>query len=428
MSGTNTTDFEVHPAIDRVWREIENREEELIQLVSNLVWYQSTLGNEADVQHFVAGHLQLSGLETDVWDIDESLKELPEAGDSGIPFEGRPNVAGVQRGAGGGRSLILNGHVDVVSPEPVENWTRDPWITEIDENRMYGRGALDMKSGVAINLMLPRWLRDVGIQTHGDIIVQSVIEEECTGNGALDMSRRYSADAAVITEPTGGTFTQAHVGVMWFKIRVKGRSAHAAVAPTGVNAISKTVPIIRALEDLDRELNEGAHPAFEGIDHPINLNIGVMSSGDWPSTVPGMAELDCRVSFYPGKSVQEMRSEVEQAVQHAAQTDEWLRENPPEIVYHGFQSGGSTVSMEEPHVQLLGGWHQYLNAEPMRPRSGTGTNDMRYFNFAGIPCGCYGPGGRGAHAADEYLDLTTLVPTAKVLAAFLLDWCGIVEE
>jgi acetylornithine deacetylase len=143
--------------------------------------------------------------------------------------------------------------------------------------------------------------------------------------------------------------------------------------------------------------------------------------------VPGMAELDCRVSFFPGKTVQEMRDDVEQAVKHAAQTDPWLQENPPEIIYHGFQSGGSTVSMDEPHVRMLGKWHEYLREEPLRPRAGTGTNDMRYFNFSGIPCGCYGAGGAGAHAADEYLDLSTLVPTAKVLAAFVLDWCGIVE-
>lgn len=153
-----------------------------------------------------------------------------------------------------------------------------------------------------------------------------------------------------------------------------------------------------------------------------------MSSGDWPSTVPGMAELDCRVSFFPGKTVDEMRGEIEQAVAHASQTDAWLQEHSPEIIYHGFQSGGSTVSMEEPSVQMLAGWHQYLHEEPLQPQSGTGTNDMRYYNFAGIPCGNYGPGGFGPHAVDEYLDITTLVPTAKVLAAFMLDWCGIVEE
>ena len=427
MTDTSVYDHDIHPAIDRLWREIENREEELVQLVADLVWHQSLLGNEAPIQQYVAGHMQLSGLETHSWDIDESIKSLPEAGDSGVPFEGRPNVAGIHRGEGEGRSLIFNGHVDVVSPEPVENWTREPWGAAVEDGRMYGRGALDMKAGVAINLMLPRYLRDIGIQTHGDVIIQSVIEEECTGNGALDMSRRFPADAAIITEPTGGTFRTAHVGVMWFTIRVTGKSAHAAVAPTGVNAISRMVPIIRALEQLDQELNEEHHPAFEGFDHPINLNIGVMRGGDWPSTVPGMAELDCRVSFFPGKTVEEMRNEVEQAVRHASQTDPWLQEHPPEVIYHGFQSRGSTVSPHEPHVQMLRQWHERLTGESAEFTSSTGTNDMRYFNFAGIPCGCYGPGGYGPHAADEYLDIATLVPTAKVLGALMLEWCGIVE-
>jgi acetylornithine deacetylase len=415
-------------AIEKLWAEIDKREDELIELVQELVRYPSVLGEEAPIQQFIAGYMTLSGLDTESWDLDEDLKNVPEAGDSGVPFEDRPNVAGWLRGAGGGRSLIMNGHIDVVSPEPLANWTRDPWAAEIDGGRMYGRGALDMKSGVAINLLLPRLIRDAGIQLKGDLNVQSVIEEECTGNGALDMSRRYQADAAIITEPSGGAFTAAHVGVMWFKVRVTGRSAHAAVAPAGVNAISKMVPIIKALEDLDKELNEDRHPAFEGLEHPINLNIGVMQAGDWPSTVPGAAELHCRVSFFPGKTVAEMRDDVEQAIRHAAQTDPWLQENMPEISYYGFQSGGSTVSMDEPSVKMLASWHERVRGGTLVPKSGTGTNDMRYFNFAGIPCGCYGASGSGAHAADEWLDVTSLAPTAKVLGAFLLDWCGVAGE
>jgi acetylornithine deacetylase len=422
------TDETTRYAIDRLWSEIDKRRDEFIELVQELVRFQSVLGQEAGIQQFVAGHMTLSGLETQTWDLDESLRHVPEAGDSGVPFEGRPNVAGWLHGAGDGRSLILNGHVDVVSPEPVENWTRDPWAAEIDGDRMYGRGALDMKSGVAMNLMLPRLIRDTGIRLRGGLHVQSVIEEECTGNGALDMSRRFSADAAIITEPSGGTLTAAHVGVMWFRIKVTGRSAHAAVAPTGVNAISKMVPIIKALEDLDKELNEDTHPAFEGIEHPINLNIGVMQAGDWPSTVPGAAELNCRVSFFPGKTVAEMRDDIEQAVRHAAQTDPWLQEHMPEITYYGFQSGGSTVSMDEPSVKLLAEWHETVRGGPLLPRSGTGTNDMRYFNFAGIPCGCYGASGGGAHAADEWLDITSIAPTAKTLGAFILDWCGVAGD
>ncbi|MCC6314222.1 MAG: M20/M25/M40 family metallo-hydrolase, partial [Thermomicrobiales bacterium] len=147
--------------------------------------------------------------------------------------------------------------------------------------------------------------------------------------------------------------------------------------------------------------------------------------GDWPSTVPGSCELHCRLSFYPGQSVAETRAAIEAAMHEAAQGDEWLREHPPIITYDGFGSAGSEVSMTEPSVQMLAGWHTRVTGVPMDPRSGTGINDMRYFNFRGMPAGCYGADGAAGHAADEWLDLRSLAPTAKVLGAFLLDWCGV---
>jgi acetylornithine deacetylase len=420
-----TADETTQKAIDQLWEEIERREDDLIETVAELVRRPSLLGEEAEVQAYVANHLRDSGLDVSVWDLDESIKELPNAGDSGVPFAGRPNVAGVRSGAGGGRSLIVNGHVDVVSPEPVEAWSYDPWQPTIVGDRMYGRGAHDMKSGDALNLMLPRLLRDAGIELQGDLIIHSVIEEECTGNGALDAARRHRADAAVVTEPSGGRFTQAHVGVLWFRIAVSGRSCHAAYAWQGVNAITKAIPIMQALQRLDTRLNAQAHPAFAGVEHPINLNIGVIRGGDWPSTVPGACELHCRLSCYPGQSVAETRREIEAAVAEGIAGDPWLEEHPPSIVWDGFQSAGSTVSMDEPSVQLLNAWHERVFGAPMEPVAGTGINDMRYYNFEGIPAGCYGPAGANAHAADEWLDLRSLVPTAKVLGAFMLNWCGV---
>jgi acetylornithine deacetylase len=287
---------EMTPAIDRLWSEIDRRQDELVETVAELVRRPSPLGQEAEAQVYVASHLRASDLDVDAWDLNESVKTLPNAGDSGVPFPGRPNVAATLAGAGGGRSLILNGHIDVVSPEPVAAWSFDPWRATIAGDRMYGRGAYDMKSGVALNLMLPLLMRDLGIQLAGDLIVQSVIEEECTGNGALDAARRYPADAAVVTEPTGGQFTHAHVGVLWFRIGVTGKAWHAMQAWKGVNAITKAIPIMQALQALDARLNEQTHPAFTGIEHPINLNIGVIHGGDWPSTVPGACELHCRLS------------------------------------------------------------------------------------------------------------------------------------
>ena len=172
-------------AIERLWAEIDRREDELIETVAELVRRPSPLGAEAEAQAYVAEHLTASGLDVDVWDLDESIKALPNAGESGVPFPGRPNVAGTRKGTGGGRSLIVQGHIDVVSPEPIAAWSYDPWQPTIVGNRMYGRGTYDMKSGDALNMMLPRLPRDLGIQLAGDLIIQSVIEEECTGNGAL---------------------------------------------------------------------------------------------------------------------------------------------------------------------------------------------------------------------------------------------------
>jgi acetylornithine deacetylase len=290
---------------------------------------------------------------------------------------------------------------------------------------MYGRGAHDMKSGDAIILFLPRLLRDLGIEPRGDLIIQSVIEEECTGNGALDAARRYHADAAVIPEPTGGRFTAAHVGVLWFRIGITGESAHAAVAWQGVNAITKAIPIMQGLQALDQRLNEQAHPAFAGVEHPINLNIGVIQGGDWPSTVPGACELHCRLSFYPGQTVAETHREIEAAIAASIAGDEWFAAHPPRITWDGFQSAGSTVSLQEPSVELLGAWHERVFGAAMTPVAGTGINDMRYYNFVGIPAGCYGTKGGNGHAAGEWLDLRSLAPTAKVLGAFALDWCGV---
>ncbi|MFN8590851.1 MAG: ArgE/DapE family deacylase [Thermomicrobiales bacterium] len=421
----NSTDHGTQSAIDRLWAQIERREDELIETVTELVRRPSPLGAEAEAQAYVAEHLRESGLAVDVWDLEDSVRDLPNGGDSGVPFPGRPNVAGTVRGAGGGRSFILNGHIDVVSPEPVSAWSHDPWQATIVGDRMYGRGAYDMKSGDALNLMLPRLLRDVGIELRGDLVIHSVIEEECTGNGALAAARRYHADAAIMTEPTGGLFTQAHVGVLWFRIAITGKSWHAMQAWKGVNAITRAIPIMQALQELDARLNQQTHPAFAGIEHPINLNIGVIQGGDWPSTVPGACEIHCRLSCYPGQSVLETRREIEAAVAAVVESDSWFAEHPPVITWDGFQSAGSEVSMDEPFVRLLAAWHQRVVGQPMALKAGTGINDMRYYNFEGIPAGCYGATGANGHAADEWLLLPSLVPTAKVLGAFLLEWCGV---
>jgi acetylornithine deacetylase len=310
----------------------------------------------------------------------------------------------------------------------VRNRDHAPVPREIAGDRMYGRGAYDMKSGVALNLFLTRLLRDLDIPLKGDLTIHSVIEEECTGNGALAASLRDRADAAIVTEPHFGDFTRAHLGVVWFRVKVEGRSAHAGHAWQGVNAIVKTAPIVLALRDLDERMNTHVHPLWEGINHPINLNVGVIQGGDWPSTVPGACELHSRTSFFPSMSKDELKAEIRSTVDRVAQADEWLRDHPPVVTFDGFQTDGVILDEDEAFLNVLEVASTTVLDRPFLPRIATAVNDMRYYIFQGVPSTCYGAAGGNAHAADEWLDLTSMAPAAKVLAKFIVDWCGVEDR
>jgi acetylornithine deacetylase len=409
----------------RLFAAIEERADELIATVAELVREPSVLGNEAGVQRVVARRLTEAGMRVETYDLPEDTPQQPNGGTSGVPFAGRPNVHGYRTGSGGGRSLILNGHVDVVSPEPVSAWTHDPWGAEIVGDRMFGRGAYDMKSGVGVNLFLARLLNDLDIPLKGDFTIHSVIEEECTGNGALAASLRDMADACLIPESTDYILTVAHPGVIWFRVRIEGRAAHAGHAWQGVNAIVKAVPVINALAQLNEDLNLQVHPLWADHYHPINLNIGVIQGGDWPSTVPGACELHCRTSFFPGTTVEEMQAKIADAVNAAAETDEWLREHRPVVSYDGFRTNGVIVDQDEPLVQLMHSTFSAVTGEKLENKIGTAVTDQRYYNFRGVPSVCFGAQGDNAHAADEWLDLTSLPVVAKVMGSFILDWCGV---
>ena len=412
-------------ARDRLWAAIDERVDELTEITAELVRRPSLLGEEAEVQAYVAEHLGGSGMAVESYDLDESIKAQPNAGDSLTPFPGRPNVGGKRPGGAGGRSLILNGHVDVVSPEPVAAWSHDPWAAEVVDGKMYGRGAYDMKSGVALNLFLVRLVNDLGIELGGDLTVHSVIEEECTGNGALAASLRDRADACLVTEPHFTGYTRAHPGVIWFRVSVPGVSAHAGHAWKGVNAIVNAVPVIQALAKLNDDLNLDLHPLWEGMHHPINLNVGVIEGGDWPSTVPGSCELRCRTSFFPGTTVEEMQSRISRAITEAIQPHEWLREHPPVVTYDGFRTEGVILDDQEPMLGTLNDAYRTVLGKEMSADIMTAVTDQRYYSFAGVPATCFGAAGGNAHAADEWLDLASMPVAAKVIAQFIVDWCGV---
>jgi acetylornithine deacetylase len=417
-------------AKERLREAIIEREQELVELLQALVRQPSTLGNEAGAQEVVANYLREGGIEPDVWEIDEAdLRSKARAANTGVPYAGRPNVAGTLRGVGGGQSLILNGHIDVVPVEPISDWSYDPWGAEIVGGRMYGRGADDMKSGVAVNLFITRLIKELGIQLQGDLIVQSVIEEESGGNGALSAALRYQADGALVTENMGEEYMLSEMGPFWFDITVTGLSEHAANAHKGVNAIEKMVPIMAALRELEAEFDANRHPDFADFEHPANLNFGIIQAGDWRSVVPRECKLGCRFAYFPGTTWEEMDARLRATIDKVAQADPWLREHPPVISYTGLNAEPSTISVDSPIIQTLSAAYKAETGEPIYGSHATGTTDARFFrNVSKIPATCFGTIGQNCHAANEWVELDSLHRVARVVGAFTLDWCGVADE
>lgn len=417
-------------ARSRVLAEIDDNWEREVDFLRGLVRRPSTLGSEAIVQRFVAEELREMGLEPDVWQIDHAeIASLPGYSPVEWSYEGRPNVAAVWHSAsGGGRSLLLNGHVDVVPATPEHHWTFDPWGGEVANGRMYGRGAADMKAGVAAMVYAVRALKEAGVGLRGDVILETVIEEECTGNGALAArARGYGADAAIIPEPFGRRLLEAQVGVMWARVTVRGRGAHAERASASVNAVLKACHLLEAVKELEERVNDPAdrHPLFEGVEHPLNYNIGVVRGGDWASSVPEECVFEVRISCYPGENLEEVGSRFRAHLLEAAQRDPWLSENPPEISFYAFRAEGCVVDRAEPIVQTLRRCHQETTGEEPSLFSFTGTTDARFFNlYHGIPATCYGPAGANLHAPDEWVDLESVREVTRVLALSAMDWCG----
>src|SRR3954464_14506517 len=280
-------------------------EAEMEALLADLVAPRPLFGAEAAGQDVMRRAFAGLGLEPVDVPLDAAaLRASPAASPFSWDVAGKASVvARWPPGGDGGRSLILNGHVDVVSAAPESLWSVDPWTATRDGEWMYGRGAGDMKAGLAAIVGAVAGLRRLGLAPCAPVELQSVVEEECTGNGAAACVLAGSrADAAVLTEPTDGQIWNAQIGVLWFSLRVFGRPAHAAYASSGDNAIEASFAAIRALRALEVELNAAPPPPFDAVEHPINLNVGTIRGGDWPSTVAGEGVTECRVPALSGQT------------------------------------------------------------------------------------------------------------------------------
>ncbi len=312
----------------------------LLDYLSELISIRSLTGEEGEAQRNVSEKMADIGLEVDSWDLDlETLREHPDFSMEVDRGEGT-GVVGVYGEDRGGRSLILNGHVDVVPPGDDSNWSYPPWEATIDSGRVYGRGAVDMKGGLSCALFAVKAIRGTGIQLDGKLMIESVVGEEDGGVGTLaSVLRGYTADGGVIMEPTELKIAPAQAGALCFRIKVHGQSAHACVREEGVSAIEKFMPIYAALTKLEKDRNSEVNdPLYSRYSLPIPLNLGKIQAGNWPSTVPESLVLEGRYGIGVGEDIEEARRVFEKTLSETVEADPWLREHRPDMEWWGASS------------------------------------------------------------------------------------------
>ena len=348
------------PDLLEIQQAVASQRDWAVDILGNWVRHGSVLGSEGSAQEYIAGVYESLGLETRLVRIDaDRIRHLPGFSPVDWSYEGRPNVVGIHDpGQKSGRTLVFNGHVDVVSPEPSELWTSPPFEARIvaheqdGETWMYGRGAADMKGGSVCYLWALASLRELGLEPASRLTCQSSIEEECTGNGTLALlADGYTGDACIIPEPFGETYMRCQVGVVWFEVRVLGKTTHVQGTQQGVNAIDKSWAIIGGLSGLEDELNrpERIPDLYAEVEHPVNLNVGIIRGGDWASTVPGSCVTRFRIGLFPGEDLADVKQKIEETLATAAAADPWLKEFPPTVRYIGFQAEGCEFDVNHPY-------------------------------------------------------------------------------
>lgn len=397
----------------------------------DLVRHRSVQGAEATAQERVAEKLADLGLEIDRIEANDvpGIEDHPEFADTDDSYDGRPNLSARVGGAGEGRSLLLNGHVDVVPEGDADQWSFDPFGGEVVDGEIRGRGASDMKGGLAAMIYAVEALKRAGVSLRGDLILQSVIEEEAGGFGGSLATALAGpeADAVVIPEPTDFDCWIANDGVSYFRVTVEGKGAHAANTDSGVNAVAKLLPIFEALTDLHEERKETVHADLFELDgeNTVSLNVGTVDAGGWPSTVPDEAVLEGRISHAPAEDRSEIRNLVEETVRAAVAGDQWLDAHPPTVEWFGWRGSSARIGRDEPIVETVQSVvSDGFDHEP-RAIGFPGGIDTRFFvNDADTPALCFGPGAHNIHGTDEYLPVDELERAIASLALIAMAWCG----
>jgi len=415
MQEANAINDEITAAVDKSACEARD-------ILKDLIRIRSFSGSETQAIELCRNRFARAGCECELVPVPQSITEDPDYSrtDQPISYEGRSNLVAVRKGSGGGKSVIVQSHVDVV---PADGWD-DAFAPRDDGQFIFGRGACDAKGPVAAIWLAMKALADIGFRPSGDMQAQIVIEEEFGGNGALALiGQGYRADAVIVVEPSQLQIHPANRGCVWFQIEIEGLSAHMGRKYEAISAVDLACKVINALYDYERRLvaDSANYPGFERYTNPVQVNIGMLNAGNWPSTVPGSAIIEGGVGFLPNRSREQVKQEIKTAIESI--DDPWLLSHY-RLGFNKLHNDSYEIAYDHPAVLAL---HEAALAAGIESEV-FGWNvscDARlYSRIGGMPTVVFGPGSvTDAHGTEEKVEFAQVVKAAEAIVRFVMDWC-----
>lgn len=417
--------------VDDLLRRAEGKRDRLVELVSAAVRIPSLSGQEGAVAEFFADQCSRLGVDVDAWEPDtDELRAHRAYVPVGYGYAGRRNVVATRRGSGGGRTLILFGHTDVVPVDENTTWRHDPFGGEVEDGRVYGRGSADMKGGCGVAVVALEVLEEAGVRLRGDVAAHLILDEEAGGNGTLSAVLRgsYGPQAGcVMLEPT----TPEHMmisgrGAQFFRLTVPGEEGGTEYYRDLTSAIDAGIVLHQAVKRFaqlrESEVHHDLYAAYRRCLVPTA--VCRFHAGAWPSTVPGEAVLEGTVECLPGEDIQEVVARLEAYLREVAADDPWLRDHPFTFERFGLWFEAAEVPADHEFVTTLRRASKLaLDREPAVV--GGGGSDLRLpVLYAGCPTVLWGPGGGPIHSVDEWVEVDQLVAMLKATLVAAIEWCG----
>lgn len=402
---------------------IDSHRREAIDLLIELIGIPSTRGNEGPVARLLAERMREVVDSSDLVPVDDSIQQDPEYS---FPLDNhtyadQPNLRLCRQGTGGGRSLIINTHMDVVPPSLGQ---KRPFEGRLEDGTVYGRGACDCKGQIATLYLALTALKEMRFPLNGDLIVHLVIEEECGGNGTLAFVRGPDrADAALVLEPTELKILPSVRGAVWFTTTCYGRAGHSGQAGRTVSALKEAMRAIGILEGYhDRLLNASkGHPLYDAFDNPMPITFGTMHAGDWPAMAPNQATFQGVLGFLPTRTKEQVMKEMQEILR--SEGGDWLPNHfDMDFIY---RHDCNEVPAAHPLVQALNSASQASGARPQVAAMPASCDAWFYSNLIGVPAVVIGAGSLGvAHSSGEQIPVSQMITGAEILARAIAEWCG----